>query len=188
MYEEYWEKEEPIKEIHCTKTDCENDLHCFRPKRKKRGESYRNVTCYQCDADIIDWERMDQMDLNDKNYTFSALKNEWIRNLYWYRKIDEKITIKAQKKGLDDLRVWTAKQLDKKLVPHYKDIFRNGMQTPYEGNIIYYAQHATATCCRNCLQEWYNIERDRPLTNEETEYFLELIMLYTEERLPKISQ
>lgn len=187
MTEEYWGTQKLIGKIGCSSTDCKNDLHSFRRVRPKKGESYRNGVCYNCGIDLIDWERIDQRDLGDVDYTIRSLKYEMFRNHYWNIEIDEKTGTKAQKKGLDEIRIWAAKRIDKYIKPHYKDIWRDGMQTPYEGNIVFYAQHATGLCCRKCIQEWYNIERNRVLTNDEMEYFLELIMLYTEKRLPEIS-
>jgi Domain of unknown function (DUF4186) len=55
---------------------------------------------------------------------------------------------------------------------------RDGRQTPLEGNAIYYAQHATATCCRTCLEYWHHIPKGRPLTPEELDYFATLIDLF----------
>lgn len=54
------------------------------------------------------------------------------------------------------------------------------------GNTIFYAQHATATCCRKCLQEWYGIPLGVPLTEEQLAYFTELVMRYIDERLPDL--
>ena len=57
------------------------------------------------------------------------------------------------------------------------------MQTPFSGNVIYYAQHATATCCRKCIEAWHGIGRECHLTEEEIAYFAELMMHYIETRL-----
>jgi hypothetical protein len=46
----------------------------------------------------------------------------------------------------------------------------DGRQTPMEGHPVFIAQHATATCCRGCLDKWHRIPRGRELTDEETEY------------------
>jgi Domain of unknown function (DUF4186) len=46
----------------------------------------------------------------------------------------------------------------------------DGRQTPMRGHPIFIAQHATATCCRGCLEKWHRIPRGRELTDEEVEY------------------
>lgn len=43
----------------------------------------------------------------------------------------------------------------------------DGKQTPFRGHPAFIAQHATATCCRGCLEKWHGIERGRALTDAE---------------------
>lgn len=52
----------------------------------------------------------------------------------------------------------------------------DGKQTPTKGHPVFVAQHATATCCRECLNKWHKIEKDRPLTQSEVEYVVNIIM------------
>ncbi len=44
---------------------------------------------------------------------------------------------------------------------------RDGKQTPFRGHPVFVAQHATATCCRGCLEKWHGIPRGRELTPDE---------------------
>ena len=44
---------------------------------------------------------------------------------------------------------------------------KDGKQTPFRGHPVFVAQHATATCCRGCLEKWHSIPRGRELTDEE---------------------
>jgi len=37
----------------------------------------------------------------------------------------------------------------------------DGKQTPMRGHPVFIAQHATATCCRGCIQKWHGIETGR---------------------------
>jgi hypothetical protein len=43
----------------------------------------------------------------------------------------------------------------------------DGRQTPMRGHPVFIAQHATATCCRSCLEKWHAIPAGRPLSYEE---------------------
>jgi hypothetical protein len=43
----------------------------------------------------------------------------------------------------------------------------DGKQTPFRGHPVFVAQHATATCCRTCLEKWHKIESGRTLSAEE---------------------
>ena len=44
------------------------------------------------------------------------------------------------------------------------------------GHPVFIAQHATATCCRNCLYKWHKIQAGIELTEEQKEYIVNLIM------------
>jgi hypothetical protein len=52
----------------------------------------------------------------------------------------------------------------------------DGKQTPYHGHPVFIAQHATATCCRNCLFKWHRIPLFRPLTEDEIRLCVTLIL------------
>lgn len=57
-------------------------------------------------------------------------------------------------------------------------IVNDGKQTPFKGHPVFIAQHATATCCRDCLYKWHSIEKDKELSNEEIDYILKFILLW----------
>jgi Domain of unknown function (DUF4186) len=52
---------------------------------------------------------------------------------------------------------------------------KDGRQTPYRGHPVFVAQHATATCCRTCLQRWHQIPKGRELSREERVYVVDVI-------------
>ena len=52
---------------------------------------------------------------------------------------------------------------------------RDGRQTPWRGHPVFIAQHATATCCRSCLERWHGMSRDVPLSDEQLDRALALI-------------
>jgi hypothetical protein len=51
----------------------------------------------------------------------------------------------------------------------------DGRQTPMRGHPVFVAQHATASCCRGCLEKWHDISRGEPLTDSQMEYVVEVI-------------
>lgn len=51
----------------------------------------------------------------------------------------------------------------------------DGKQTPYRGHPVFVAQHATACCCRGCLEKWHRIPAGRPLEPEEAEYIQQVL-------------
>lgn len=52
----------------------------------------------------------------------------------------------------------------------------DGAQTPMKNHPVFIAQHATATCCRGCLEKWHHIPKGRELTENEINYVVALIM------------
>jgi len=51
----------------------------------------------------------------------------------------------------------------------------DGRQTPMRNHPVFIAQHATATCCRACLEKWHDIRRGVELTDEQVEYIVSVI-------------
>ena len=55
---------------------------------------------------------------------------------------------------------------------------QDGKQTPMRGHPVFIAQHATATCCRGCLEKWHHIEKGKKLTDSEVYYVVMVIMTW----------
>ncbi len=51
----------------------------------------------------------------------------------------------------------------------------DGRQTPMRNHPVFIAQHATATCCRGCIEKWHHIPKGRALTDEEITYVVAVI-------------
>lgn len=51
----------------------------------------------------------------------------------------------------------------------------DGKQTPWRNHPIFIAQHATATCCRGCLEKWHGLRKGQPLDPSEVDYVLAVI-------------
>jgi len=106
---------------------------------------------------------------------------------YYYRRvpIEPRVVADAVDMGLDELRTGARTRLSKVIGPPLAQTYRGGF-TPWKGNLVYYAQHRTATCCRRCLEEWHGINRKTELSNRHLEYFTELILQYAQERVPPL--
>ncbi len=64
--------------------------------------------------------------------------------------------------------------IDQRLAPANPP--NDGKQTPMRNHPVFIAQHATATCCRGCLQKWHSIPaKDHELSEKETDYVLEVL-------------
>ena len=76
-------------------------------------------------------------------------------------------------KGLPVVLQHAGDFIGKRLAP--ATIRNDGKQTPYRGHPVFVAQHATACCCRGCLEKWHHIPPGRALTAEETAYVLTVL-------------
>jgi hypothetical protein len=51
----------------------------------------------------------------------------------------------------------------------------DGKQTPMRNHPVFVAQHATATCCRSCLEKWHHIPRGHALTATQEDHVVAVI-------------
>ena len=80
----------------------------------------------------------------------------------------------VSEKGMEKVREHACDFIRKRLAP--AEIPNDGKQTPMRGHPVFVAQHATATCCRGCLEKWHRIPKGRELTEAEQEYVVNVIM------------
>jgi hypothetical protein len=78
-----------------------------------------------------------------------------------------------QGKGLEVMLVHAQDFITKRLIPAV--IVNDGKQTPFRGHPVFVAQHATACCCRGCLEKWHRIPPGRELSVEEKDYVLRVL-------------
>ncbi|HEX8083091.1 MAG TPA: DUF4186 domain-containing protein [Solirubrobacteraceae bacterium] len=81
----------------------------------------------------------------------------------------------AELHGPTRLREHARAFIDRRLAPADPHPFKDGKQTPYRGHPVFVAQHATATCCRGCLQRNHGIPKGRDLDDAEREYVADVI-------------
>lgn len=172
-------------DISCTSTDCENGLHCFRQKRRLNGHTVAGK-CRTCGAELVDWTRVHQRGIGDAKHTFEQLRREHFRHHYWHCAIDQRAINHARRMGRRRLFANIRKRLQSAIGSAHHP--RQGRQTPLEGNLIYYAQHATASCCRPCAEYWHGIPNDRALNEEELDYLCYLAELYIIERVADLAE
>jgi hypothetical protein len=140
--------------------------------------------CRTCGIALVDWQRVHARNVADIEHTFAELKQEFIRHHFWHLRIDETADKHARRKGRVLLATAGRQRLRSSVAK--AEPARDGQQTPMSGNILYYAQHATACCCRTCMEYWHNIPKGRELTEVEIHYFAELMMRFVAERMPQL--
>ena len=81
-------------------------------------------------------------------------------------------------KGWDTIREHAAQIVEKRLAP--AEPANDGEQTPMrgapKGHPVFLAQHATAACCRGCLEKWHGIPRGRELSEHEQQCVVNIIL------------
>jgi len=85
-------------------------------------------------------------------------------------------------RGLDAVLQHAEQFIEKRLAPAYPP--NDGKQTPFRNHPVFVAQHATATCCRSCLQKWHGIASGRELSSEEKRYILSVLERWLSTRDP----
>jgi len=77
-------------------------------------------------------------------------------------------------KGLETIKEHAFQFVNSRIAPEFPK--NDGKQTPMRGHPVFIAQHATATCCRGCIQKWHGIEKGRALDDVEVDFVVALIM------------
>ena len=110
--------------------------------------------------------------MQDINYLLYRLSKSKFRSSFHLKEKDIEY---IDKKGLDKIKEHTYDFINKRLKPSV--IPNDGKQTPMRGHPVFIAEHATATCCRGCLNKWYGIPKNRELTDMEVDYIVKVIMM-----------
>ena len=64
-------------------------------------------------------------------------------------------------------------------------IANDGKQTPMRGHPVFIAQHATATCCRECIRKWHKMQPGRELSQVQQDYLVDIIMTWIQKELER---
>ena len=84
-------------------------------------------------------------------------------------------------KGLETIRKHAQDFISKRIAPAF--VANDGKQTPMKGHPVFIAQHATATCCRKCINKWHKFPIGTQLTQQQQDYIVDLIIRWIEQQL-----
>jgi hypothetical protein len=107
--------------------------------------------------------------------TLAALAEQPFRARFHLRGRD---AATVQLRGMETVRRHAGELLAKRVAPAAPA--KDGKQTPYRGHPVFVAQHATATCCRGCLERWHGIPKGREMTSDEQAYAVDVICRWIE--------
>jgi exodeoxyribonuclease V alpha subunit len=84
-------------------------------------------------------------------------------------------------KGMDVIEDHARDFVRERLAP--AEIVNDGKQTPMRGHPVFIAQHATACCCRGCLNKWYHVPQNIELNARQQEQIVHLLMSWIKEEM-----
>ncbi|MER7609738.1 DUF4186 family protein [Nocardioides sp. NPDC127503] len=181
----------PLK-IVCTMTSCNHGRHCLdhlRRPHKYSGEVAPG-NCRDCGAPVTTMPGAGDLRYGDPDQLASTLESqqhELIRAHYWHVPIDEWAYNQALRLGKTEL----LHRIEKAVVAAMTSTDAwAGRAAPYTKNIVAYAQHATATCCRNCGAYWHGISRDQSVapTTEQLNHTVWAAQAWLNIRLPDLPE
>jgi len=114
-------------------------------------------------------------DLQDIDRRIDALARQPFRARFHLRGRER---AEVQLRGMTTIRKHAGEVLAKRVAP--AEPVKDGRQTRYRGHPVFVAQHATATCCRTCLERWHRIPKGHALTADEQAYAVDVICRWIE--------
>ena len=113
--------------------------------------------------------------LPEREELFNKLRKSDFRSRFHLK--DNDIAYISEK-GLEVIRSHAQDFVEKRLSAENPE--NDGKQTPMKGHPVFIAQHATACCCRGCLEKWHNIPAGKVLTKDEQAYITDVLMQWIE--------
>lgn len=117
-------------------------------------------------------------------------KDEWYQQLFEHlgqSKFRSRFHLKqsdkdyVRNKGLDTIEEHARDFIAKREAPAV--IPNDGKQTPMRGHPVFVAQHATATCCRECIRKWHKIKPGKELSQIQQDYLVDVIMTWIKKEM-----
>lgn len=120
------------------------------------------------------------MPMRDLDELFAALSRSTFRAGF---KLNARDLAYLHAKGLSQVLTHAEDFVQNRLAPAM--IENEGKQTPMRGHPVFVAQHATACCCRGCLQKWHAIPQGRLLTLDEQAYIVVVLESWLQAYMPR---
>ena len=114
---------------------------------------------------------------------FQKLGNSKFRSSFYLKQKDIDY---INEKGIDTIRQHARDFIAKREAPAV--IPNDGKQTPMKGHPVFIAQHATATCCRECIWKWHKMQPGRKLSQVQQDYLVDVIMTWIQQEIADSNQ
>jgi hypothetical protein len=173
--------------IRCKWSACAHDHHTldYTGHVDPGGRSFPKGHCQACGKPILASTETAGLVSDDFGNVIGALNSELIRHHYWSVSIDLRAWNKAKRVGRKRLHEQAMKRVTKEMTRNDSGA---GHQTSYFGDVIAYAQHAVAACCRKCAAYWYGLPSDLnvPPSDAQIQFMVSAVQTYLDIRLPDL--
>jgi hypothetical protein len=116
--------------------------------------------------------------MRDGDELFAALGRSRFRSRFRLR---DKEAAYLRQRGLETILEHARQFVESRLAD--AEPANDGKQTPMKNHPAFIAQHATATCCRGCLEKWHRIGKGRSLSPKEIDYIVGVIERWLRQQL-----
>ena len=110
------------------------------------------------------------MKFNDVSQVLNKLKQSKFRAKF---RLNESMQNYVRQKGMETIRQHAFDFITSRIASANPN--NDGKQTPMKNHPVFIAQHATATCCRGCIEKWHKIKKGLKLTDTEINYIVDLL-------------
>jgi hypothetical protein len=118
----------------------------------------------------------------DRDELFAALSRSPFRSRF---RLCGKERLYLHERGIETILEHARQFVANRLAP--AEPANDGKQTPMRNHPVFIAQHATATCCRGCLEKWHAIPKGRPLAAAELDYVVSVIRRWLQQQTREIA-
>lgn len=175
--------------MSCKASNCKENLpwaerrHAFEsPTGKLPSLGGACIACGR--TGLVDWDFCHARDPAEIEALTRYLRLELIRDIYWGAALPDRVIRNARKRSVGALHQSGELNLASALrVNHPKERRQTTFADTPKATIIHCAQHATATCCRECLEKWHGFPPVQPLGKRDIAYLSTLVDRYVERRL-----
>lgn len=96
-------------------------------------------------------------------------------------RLSDRDVSQVRRRGEGIIRMHAHDLISARLAPAHPK--RDGKQTPFRGHPVFVAQHATATCCRSCLEKWHGVAKGQPMSDKQIEAAVGVVMAWIEQEV-----
>ena len=111
--------------------------------------------------------------MSSRTEAFARLAKSQFRSRF---RLDDTDRAYIARVGMETIRRHAEDFVRTKLAPAVPE--NDGRQTPMRGHPVFKAMHGSAMCCRGCMEKWWKVPRNRPLTSVQRQKAVDFLMAW----------